>query len=53
VDVDIPRERLVVINLSGERRAVPGGEVVLATARDVLGPDGSLAAHAGVVIAPA
>ena len=46
-------DRLVVINLSGERRAVPGGEVVLATARDALGPDGSLAAHAGVVIAPA
>jgi alpha-glucosidase len=44
-------DRLVVINLSGERRAVAGGEVVLATERDARGPDGSLAAHAGAVIA--
>jgi len=45
-------DRLVVINLSGERRSIPGGEVLLATATGAVSRDGSLARHAGAVIAP-
>jgi alpha-glucosidase len=43
-------DRLVVLNLSRERRAVPGGEVLLATSADAVAGDGSLAPHAGMVI---
>jgi glycosidase len=46
-------ERLVAVNLSGERRSVPGGEVLLATTREAVASDGLLAPHAGAVIAVA
>jgi glycosidase len=46
-------DRLVAINPGSERRPVPGGEVLLATAPDALAHDGSLAPHAGAVIARA
>jgi alpha-glucosidase len=44
-------DRLVAINLSGERRSVPGGEVLLATTRDAIASDGLLAPQGGAVIA--
>jgi alpha-glucosidase len=45
-------DRLVAINVSGEPRLLPGGEVLLATARAAVSHDGSLAPHSGAVIAP-
>jgi alpha-glucosidase len=44
-------DRLVAINLSPQRRPVPGGEVLLATARGAVAGDGSLAPQAGAVVA--
>jgi glycosidase len=44
-------DRLVAINLFGERRPIPGGEVLLATTTGAVTRDGSLARHAGAVIA--
>lgn len=45
--------RLAEINLCGERCSIPGGEVLLATTPGAVSRDGSLAPHAGAVIAPA
>jgi glycosidase len=44
-------DRLVAINLSGEPRSLPGGEVLLSTAGDAVAHDRSLAPHAGAVLA--
>ena len=44
-------DRMVAINLSEEGRPVPGGEVLLGTAPGAVSRDGSLAPHAGAVIA--
>ena len=44
-------DRLVAINLSGEQRSIPGGEVLLATTTGAVSRDRSLARHAGAVIA--
>ena len=46
-------DRLVAINLSAEPRPVPRGEVLLETARGAVAHDGSLAPHAGAVLAVA
>jgi glycosidase len=46
-------DRLVALNLGSERRPLPGGEALLVTAPDALGHDGSLAPHAGAVVAVA
>jgi hypothetical protein len=46
-------DRLVAINVSGERRSIPGGEVLLATATGAVSRDGFLARHSGAVVAPA
>jgi alpha-glucosidase len=44
-------DRLVAVNLSGERRSIPGGEVSLATTPGTRSREGSLAPDAGAVIA--
>jgi alpha-glucosidase len=44
-------DRLVAINLSAERRPAPGGEVLLETVPEAVATDGSLAPHAGAVVA--
>jgi glycosidase len=46
-------DRLVAINVTEERRSIPGGEVQLATTPGAVSRDGSLAPHAGAVIAAA
>jgi glycosidase len=46
-------DRLVAINLSSAPQPVPRGEVLLQTARDAVARDGSLAPHAGAVLAVA
>jgi glycosidase len=44
-------DRLVAVNLSGEPRPIPTGEALVATAPGALAAGGSLAPHAGAVIA--
>jgi glycosidase len=46
-------DRLVAVNLSAEARKIPGGEALLVSAPGALTDGGSLASHAGAVIAPA
>jgi alpha-glucosidase len=44
-------DRLVAVNLTGERRSIPHGEVVLGTTSDAVTSSSSLAPHAGAVLA--